>query len=222
MKRFEDQVSITDDPASQEDLAAYLTDCSEEELLRLMGHQYQAGNPDGLPLAHDGSSFYFEGMKASGQNFGTADPVLMAPEGYRIPSYEDYAFFSWGDDVNMGGVGSRQFNNKTGQRLTVSIVERDVSFLEKPFGVISFYDFELDGSHWVLFGLGHQWNTTPGNIARMNILLATYGDSSRSWGMEGYSSAEKPGNNWFKFVAHNNQKTRTIRCVKIPVEYVYE
>ena len=56
----------------------------------------------------------------------------------------------------------------------------------------------------------------------MNILLATYGDSSRSWGMEGYSSAEKPGNNWFKFVAHNNQKTRTIRCVKIPVEYVYE
>lgn len=222
VKRFEDQVSITDDPASQEDLAAYLTDCSEEELLRLMGHQYQAGNPDGLPLAHDGSSFYFEGMKASGQNFGTADPVLMAPEGYRIPSYEDYAFFSWGDDVNMGGVGSRQFNNKTGQRLTVSIVERDVSFLEKPFGVISFYDFELDGSHWVLFGLGHQWNTTPGNIARMNILLATYGDSSRSWGMEGYSSAEKPGNNWFKFVAHNNQKTRTIRCVKIPVEYVYE
>ena len=222
VKRFEDQVSIADDPASQEDLAAYLTDCSEEELLRLMGHQYQAGNPDGLPLAHDGSSFYFEGMKASGQNFGTADPVLMAPEGYRIPSYEDYAFFSWGDDVNMGGVGSRQFNNKTGQRLTVSIVERDVSFLEKPFGVISFYDFELDGSHWVLFGLGHQWNTTSGNIARMNILLATYGDSSRSWGMEGYSSAEKPGNNWFKFVAHNNQKTRTIRCVKIPVEYVYE
>lgn len=221
VKRFEDQISIQDDPAPHESLAAYLASCTEEELLRLMGHQYQGGYVDGLPLAHSGSGFYYEGMKESGQNFGTLEPEAMAPDGYRIPSYDEYAFFSWGDNVNMGGLGSRPFNNKTGQRLTVTITERDVSFLGQHFGIVSFYDFQLDGNHWVLFGLGHQWNTVVGNIARMKILLATYGHSSNSWEMEGYSSAEKPGNNWFKFVPHNSVKTRTIRCVKTPVDYIY-
>lgn len=222
VKRFEDQVLIQSDPATQENLAQYLMNCSESELLALMGHQYQGGNNDGLPLSHNGNSFYYDGMKSSGQNFGTMDPSEMAPDGYRIPSYEDYAFFSWGDNVNLGGVGSRPFNNKTGQRLNVTVAERDVSFLGNHFGVVSFYDFEQDGNHWVLYGLGHQWNTTPGSIARMNILFATYGHSSNTWGMEGYASSENPGNNWFKFVPQNSQKTRTIRCVKNAVEYIYD
>lgn len=222
VKRFEDQVLIQSDPATQENLAQYLMNCSESELLALMGHQYQGGNNDGLPLSHNGNSFYYDGMKSSGQNFGTMGPSEMAPDGYRIPSYEDYAFFSWGDNVNLGGVGSRPFNNKTGQRLNVTVAERDVSFLGNHFGVVSFYDFEQDGNHWVLYGLGHQWNTTPGSIARMNILFATYGHSSNTWGMEGYASSENPGNNWFKFVPQNSQKTRTIRCVKNAVEYIYD
>ena len=222
VKRFEDQITIQKDPASHEELAGYLMTCDEEELLELMGEQYQGGNPDGMPLSHDGSNFYYDGMKSSAQNFGTMDPAEMAPDGYRIPSYEDYAFYSWGDNVNMGGVGSRPFNNKTGQRLNVTVSERDVSFLGRHFGVVAFYDFQLDGKHWVLFGLGHQWNTVPGNISRMNILLATYGHPSSTWGMEGYSNAEKPGNNWFKFVPQNSLKTRTVRCIKTPVEYIYD
>ena len=60
---------------------------TESVLLELMGDQYQGGNPDGLPLRHDGSAFYHEGMKASAQNFGTLDPESMAPDGYRIPDY---------------------------------------------------------------------------------------------------------------------------------------
>ena len=88
--------------------------------------------------------------------------------------------------------------------------------------MIAFYDFEYEGKHWVLYGLGHQWNTTPGNIARMSILLATYGHSSHSWMMEGYAQTDRPGENWLKFVAQNNTKTRVVRCVKIPVEYVIE
>ena len=56
----------------------------------------------------------------------------------------------------------------------------------------------------------------------MNILLATYGNSGRTWVMEGYASTEKPGENWIKFADNNSVKTRTIRCVKAPVEYIYQ
>ena len=56
----------------------------------------------------------------------------------------------------------------------------------------------------------------------MNILFATYGDSGRSWSLEGYSQNDRPGQNWLKYTVHNTVKTRTIRCVKTPVEYMYD
>ena len=105
--------------------------------------------------------------------------------------------------------------------ITVTIAERQAEFLGQDYGTVSFYEFESDGNRWVLFGLGHQWSTAAGDVARKNILLATYGSSGRSWGLEGYASSDRPGQNWLKFVAHNNTKTRTIRCVKTPVEYIY-
>ena len=40
--------------------------------------------------------------------------------------------------------------------------------------------------------------------------------------MEGYANAQRPGKNWLKFVANNSTKTRVLRCVKTPVEYIYE
>ena len=55
----------------------------------------------------------------------------------------------------------------------------------------------------------------------MMILLATYGNANSTWMMEGYSRADGRGN-WFKYANHNAQKTRTIRCIKTPVEYIYE
>ena len=40
--------------------------------------------------------------------------------------------------------------------------------------------------------------------------------------MEGYASAIKPNENWIKFVTNNATKTRLIRCIKTPVEYIYD
>lgn len=222
VKSFSDQVSIAADRAAGDDLAGYLNRCSETELLRLLGHQYQAGYPDGYPLKHNGTAFYHEGMRGSGENFGLTDPEEMAPEGYRIPEYDDYAFFSKNTNFNLGGQGSRTYQNEAGQEITVTITEREVSFEGQPYGIIAFYDFRFGEDHWVLCGLGHQWNTTPGNIARMSLLMATYGHSSNTWVMEGYAHNEKPNENWLKYVPQNNQKTRTIRCIKKPVEYIYE
>ncbi len=221
VRSFQDQISIQADPADDQHLADYLSSCNEAELLRLMGDQYQGGNPQGLPLRHDGTAFFHEGMRSSGQNFGTADPTQMAPDGYQIPDYDDYSFFSGSNNYNLGGVGSRNYRNAAGQELSIRIIERDATLLGQNYGIVSFYEFRFGTACWVLYGLGHQWDTTPGNIARMMLLLATYGHSANSWVMEGYAQGDRPNQNWLKFTNQNSTKTRTIRCIKTPVEYIY-
>lgn len=222
VSRYEDQVLIADDPAGDADLADYLIAADDADLLALLGDQYQAGNPQGLPLRHDGSDFYHEGMASSGQNFGTLDPTTMAPYGYRVPDYDDYAFFTQSENYNLGGIGERTFRNAAGEELTIRIQERETEFFGHAYGTIAVYEFRSGDSVWVLAGLGHQWAPAAGNIARMSLLLATYGNGSKTWMMEGYANADRPGQNWFKFVANNSTKTRVLRCVKTPVEYLYE
>ena len=222
VKEFADQIPIGADPADADALADYLASCDEGELLRLLGDQYQAGNPEGLPLRHDGASFYYEGMQSAAQNFGSIDPAAMAPDGYRIPGYDDYAFFAGSRNYNLGGVGTRSYRNMAGDELTVRILEREATLLGQRYGTMALYEFRSGGACWVLCGLGHQWNTTAGNISPMMLLLATAGDGTNSWVLEGYAQADRPGQNWLKFVGQNSTKTRMIRCVKTPVEYMYD
>lgn len=222
VKHFEEQVQIKDDPATEEQQADFLATCDDDVLLSLMGDQYQGGNPDGLPLRHDGNLFYYEGMQSTGGNFGTLPPDEMAPDGYRIPEYEDYKFFSASDNFNLGGIGERPFWNSTQDRVWVRIIERDAEFLGASYGNVTIYEFTDGATHWVLYGLGHQWSTAHGDIARKNLLLATWGNSGRTWGMEGYAQSDRANQNWIKFSDQNSTKTRIIRCIKTPVEYIYE
>ncbi|MGI6220036.1 MAG: hypothetical protein ACOYJE_09330 [Bacteroidaceae bacterium] len=221
VRRFEDQITAATDPAAERDILDLLEHAPADSLLMMMGDQYQGGIFQGMPLRHDGTAFYHEGMRPSGQNFGLLEPTLMAPDGYQIPAYDDYAWLSANDNQNLGGIGSRTYSNRHGDQLRVTIVEREVHFLGHRYGVVAFYAFDSGDSRWVLFGLGHQWNNTAGNIARMQLLLATHGNPDQTWVMEGYEAADRPGQNWIKFMPQNHIKTRTIRCVKTPVEYIY-
>lgn len=219
VKNFNDQILINSDPAKDSSLADYLTSCSDNEFLHILGDQYQAGNPDGLKLTHNGASFYYEGYKSQTDNFGTLAPTVMAPDGYQIPDFDDYRFFTGSTNFNLGYFNPGAFNNGLGQRLNFKVVERNATFQGLQYGPITFYDFEYEGSHWTICGLGHQWDAT--SISKMMILLATYGNGGSTWMLEGYSSSEGRGN-WFKYIGNNAQKTRTIRCIKTPVEYIYE
>lgn len=219
VKNFNDQILINSDPAKDSSLADYLTSCSDNEFLHILGDQYQAGNPDGLKLTHNGASFYYEGYKSQTDNFGTLDPTVMAPDGYQIPDFDDYRFFTGGTNYNLKYFNPGSFNNGLGQRLNFKVVERNATFQGLQYGPITFYDFEYEGNHWTLCGLGHQWDAA--NISKMMILLATYGNGGSTWLMEGYSHSDGRGN-WFKYAGNNASKTRTIRCVKTPVEYIYE
>lgn len=219
VKNFNDQILINSDPAKDSSLADYLTSCSDNEFLYILGDQYQAGNPDGLKLTHNGASFYYEGYKSQTDNFGTLAPTVMAPDGYQIPDFDDYRFFTGSTNFNLGYFNPGAFNNGLGQRLNFKVVERNATFQGLQYGPITFYDFEYEGNHWTLCGLGHQWDAA--NISKMMILLATYGNGGSTWMIEGYSNSEGRGN-WFKYIGNNAQKTRTIRCIKTPVEYIYE
>lgn len=221
VKRFSDQILVKDEPATDgQTLFEYLKNCSDEELLLAMGYQYQAGNLDGLPLAHDSSRFYYEGFQtAVSGNFGTMPPGTMAPEGYQIPDFDDFRFFAWGTDCNLGYNESGAFNNNLGQRLNYSVAERTLTVDGAAYGAVGVYDFVYNGVHCTFLGLGHQYDAQ--NIVPMKILFATYGNANSTWGIEGYTKSDGRGN-WIKFDAQNALKTRTIRCVKTPVEYVYE
>lgn len=222
VKNFDDQVSIADDQALEKPLAEVLATCSDDELLAWMGGQYQGGNPDELPLRHDGSVFYHEGYKSNPpQSWSSMPAIQMAPAGYEVPGYDDYEFFGWGTNSNIGGTGTRTYQNAQGKEITVTVTERNASFLGEQYGTVAFYDFAYGNNHWTLYGLGHQWSTTNGSISRMMIMTATAGVSG-SWYMEGYAQADRPGQNWWKYSAQNAQKTRTIRCIKTPVEYIYD
>lgn len=219
-----DQISIQEDQARTTNLADYMRDCDSTELLRLLGDNYQGGNVNGLPLKHNGTQFYFEGMKASAQDFGVLLPTAMAPAGYQIPDKADYSAFGANTNFNLGGTGNtpKTFTNPLGEEVSVRVIERVVSFYGAQYGTnVSFYEFTSGGNVVVLCGLGHQWNTTAGNIAPKTLIMATYGSSGNTWTLVGYAQATKPNENWWKYTANNSTKTRVVRCIKTPVEYIY-
>lgn len=219
VKSFADQILVSTDPANGGSVAEYMQGCTDEEFLHVLGGQYQAGNLDELKLIYTDAGYMCEGYSTKADNFGTLDPKYMAPEGYEIPDYDDYRFFNWGGNSNLGYFNPGAFNNGLGQRLNFIVVERNATFLGQEYGPVTFYDFEYGGKHLTLCGLGHQWDASN-SIAKMNIIFATYGNSGNSWYIEGYSKSDGRGN-WFKYAANNNTKTRTIRCIKSPVEYIY-
>lgn len=219
VKNFADQILVKDDPVAEgSTVFDYLKTCTDEELLKVLGDQYQAGNLDGLKLTHDGDTFYYEGYQTTAGNFGTMDPTTMAPDGYQIPAYIDYRFFTWNDNSNLKYDPWGVFNNNLGQRLNYSVAERTLTVDGVEYGTIGLYDFVYENTHWAIFGLGHQW--ADKSISNMMVLFATYGHVNNTWLMEGYPQSDGRGN-WFKYANNNSQKTRTIRCVKTPVEYIY-
>lgn len=219
VKEFADQITVGMDPAGGDALAEYLRTCPDEEFIRIAGDQYQGGRQDGLKIVNtDGDLSYAGFDPSSNQDFGILDPEYMAPDGYMVPGYSEYRFFTWNENANLG-YGSNAFNNLLGQRLSFTITERNLSVDGADYGPVHIYDFVHEGSHWVMAGLGHQYNAT--DIDPMSVLFATYGAGGRSWMIEGYPEAGDGRGNWYKYAAQNAQKTRVVRCIKTPVDYIY-
>lgn len=220
VRSFEDQITVDKDPAAAagKTLSDYLATCSEDELLYAMGHQYLGGRQDGMSLAHDGSHFYYDGYSASGNiQIGTTDPFQMAPSGYKLPEGNDYRALAFGTNCNFGS-SSGVYNSGLGLRFRFNITDREVEFMGHSYGTVSFYDLNVEGidRHLVLYGLGHQWEAASGSVSPGYILFGSHTGNSQTW-----SLLPENGTKYFRLSDNNPNKTRTLRAVKIPVDYIY-
>lgn len=226
---YEDQILASNDPVPVgNSLLEYLKSCSDEELMAVMGDQYQGGNMEGLQLSLSEGKFFYQGFSESiSVNINTLAKT-MVPEGYEMPTGNDFRRLVASNDYKLLYESMVYNNNLSGDdafRLRYYHGNRSITFQETSYGKIGFYDFcqdtfENDNSrHLVIFGWGHQWEPAPGSISNDDIIFATNSGNSTSWMMEGWFVEEK--GNWFKSINQNNVKTRTIRCKKSPVEYIY-
>lgn len=225
---FHDQILSSEDPAKEGSLLDYLTSCSPEELMAVMGDQYQGGNLEGLPLTVSDGKFAYSGFKSSVSVNINAQGKQMAPPGYEMPSDDDFRRLVASYDHKLGYTSVSYNNGMSGDNsYNIKYVHgnRAVTVYETSYGKIGFYDFceeafvDDDSRHMVIFGWGHQWEAGFGKISSDDIIFATNTGNSNSWVMEGWFDSMI--GNWFKRSGQNNVKTRTIRCKKSPVEYIY-
>ena len=226
---FNDQILASADPVKEGSLLDYLKDCSLEELKAVMGDQYQGGNLEGLPLTLSDGKFEYSGFKSSVSVNINTQGKEMAPPGYEIPSQNDFRRLVNSNDAKLGYDPAVYNNNLSGDdsfRLNYNHGNRSVSIDDVAYGKVGFYDFCEEASasdnskHVVLFGWGHQWEAGTGKISSDDFIFAVNNGTSTAWMMEGWFVDMR--GNWFKTVTQNNVKSRTIRCKKSPVEYIYQ
>ena len=226
---FNDQILASADPVKEGSLLDYLKDCSLEELKAVMGDQYQGGNLEGLPLTLSDGKFEYSGFKSSVSVNINTQGKEMAPPGYEIPSQNDFRRLVNSNDAKLGydpAVYNNNLNGDDSFRLNYNHGNRSVSIDDVTYGKVEFYDFCEEASasdnskHVVLFGWGHQWEAGTGKISSDDFIFAVNNGTSTVWMMEGWFVDMR--GNWFKTVTQNNVKSRTIRCKKSPVEYIYQ
>ena len=226
---FNDQILASADPVKEGSLLDYLKDCSLEELKAVMGDQYQGGNLEGLPLTLSDGKFEYSGFKSSVSVNINTQGKEMAPPGYEIPSQNDFRRLVNSNDAKLGydpAVYNNNLNGDDSFRLNYNHGNRSVSIDDVTYGKVGFYDFCEEASasdnskHVVLFGWGHQWEAGTGKISSDDFIFAVNNGISTVWMMEGWFVDMR--GNWFKTVTQNNVKSRTIRCKKSPVEYIYQ
>lgn len=226
---FEDQILASEDPVRDGSLLDYLKDCSVEELNAVMGDQYQGGNIEGLPLVLSDGKFEYQGFKSGISVNINTQGKQMAPPGYEMPSQNDFRRLVNSNDAKLGYQEAVYNNNLTGEdsfRLIYNHGNRSVSVDEIEYGKVGFYDFceeayiNDNNRHVVLYGWGHQWEPGTGKIGTDDFIFAVNNGSSTVWMMEGWFVDMR--GSWFKTLVQNNVKTRTIRCKKSPVDYIYQ
>lgn len=225
---FNDQILTSADPVKEGSLLDYLKDCSLEELKVVMGDQYQGGNLEGLPLTLSDGKFEYSGFKSSVSVNINTQGKQMVPPGYEMPSQNDFRRLVNSNDTKLGYDPAVYNNNMSGDdsfRLNYNHGNRSVSIDDVVYGKVGFYDFceeafaNDNNKHVVLFGWGHQWESGTGKIGTDDFIFAVNNGTSTAWMMEGWFDDMR--GNWFKTSTQNNVKTRTIRCKKSPVEYIY-
>lgn len=224
-RSFEDQIKINDSAARVEDLYQYLRTCPSEEYIRIIGDAYKGRNTTGLKLKlneTDRLFFYenYEGTEAGGL-INSSKATEHCPPGYQLPDHTD-------DIVKL--FGSRVIKFSNGENSAIEFPTAD-GIIKMAYRHIR-YGIEYDGGRMprVIF---NQLEYTTGEQVRRLVFCGSGVQS-------GNNGRVNPAFNLFAAVTAGNSSatlhagedkiaienrsvndTRTIRCIKTPVEYIY-
>lgn len=219
-RSFDDQIQITDAVAQKSDLYDYLKTCTDEQYIALMGDAYKGTNHTGLKLMYTGTgsaSYAYRDYSATaaGTLMNNADATKQCPPGYQVPSHDDYDNLL-GEKATRFGDGQEEQASYMwlGKAHTVYRYKRpDVSHDGGTIPVMYFHKLELgDNVPYALFGSGTQTSNTSMNFSELLFATVSTGKPNRLSQICG---------DLFTMGTRNINYTRTIRCIKSPVEFIY-
>ena len=229
-RAFEDQVLSSADPAAAagKRVLDYLRDCSPEEFYDLWGWAYQGDSGIGLRVVDNNGSLVMDGFSTGmSAHINKLAPDALAPDGYELPSMEDfnrmfdatdYVWVMWGGTHTLRNPWEGHKTVKREQRRRNDITVGSVQATDLLYTGMSSPDFpEYEPVTW--YGPGAQWdaNGIKHSNHYNNILFSVYSPEGAGWFFAGPMTAlylQKNG-------AGNND-TRILRFKKSPVEYIYE
>ncbi|MGL4992991.1 MAG: hypothetical protein ACRC6R_02475 [Bacteroidales bacterium] len=216
-KLYVDQIGFDQD---RDDLWNYLKECSHEEYEYYAGAAYKGVSTEGLYLKnHQGKLLYenYSLIPNGHINNGAAD--VHCPPGYQIPSKDQFnEIVATGVSLTLpqnGGIN--HYSTQIGSRYRLERHLRDSVVVDglpiyKPAHIMI---TDINNGESMLFtGLGHQ-ETASSFVSGhwVNGLVET--DGIMYYGVVNSKNA-------MALQSHNDLKTRTIRCVKSPTNFVIE
>lgn len=228
-KSFEDQVLCTEDPARLQGMTVYdyLASCSPEEYYDLWGWAYQGNSGIGMKIVEKDGKAVADGFsRNSNSHLNKLDPKLLAPEGYEVPSMEDYnrvfdatdyVWLMWNGTHTIREPWEGHSSIVRNQRRRNDVMVGSLNVRDLIYISMKSPDFpEDEGIVW--YGAAAQWNDDGilHNGHYNNILFTVYSPQGNGWFFTGGM-----GNLYLVKNGAGNHDTRIIRFKKSPVEYIY-
>ena len=197
-----------------------------EEFYNLWKWQYQGKSSMGMQVIDDNGTAKLEGYSSSSVHINKIDPKTLAPDGYEIPSMEeyeriflasDYVWLMWDGTHKTPWNGGSNIQRRQRRRndITIgSVTLTDLIYIAMHNNAYS----EKDAIVW--YGPGAQWdnNGIKHNGHYNNMLFAVYSPGNgQGWFFNGGMS-----NLFLTKNGAGSSDSRILRFKKSPVEYIYE
>ncbi len=223
-KIADDQISFNED---KEDLWSFFQTCTDEEFLHYAGSDYKGRSTQGLVLAPNeyGTLAYADYETIANADLYNAPNDTHCPAGYLMPSsMEIGSILTTNGTLSFPADGASTllaYSTTTGQRFNIRRYKRGALNIS---GLLTgdVYALEIteqaSGAKLYFPSVGHQWSVSASEVDNLSwgysLLGATHGNSR-------YFSFEHSANR-AQMQSHGSAKTRNIRCIKSPVEFIVE
>lgn len=225
---FRDQILSSEDPAVRagKQLFEYLQDCSAEEYFSLWKWGYQGDSGIGLEVKDIDGLAKFDGFRQDIKvHMNTLDPKALAPDGYELPSYDDfgrifgnmnggYIWIMWdGSHISPwnGGTNIQRRNRRKNNVTAGSVVMDDLLFMKM------YENGNTEDEPLVFYGASAQWDNSGVKHGHYNnMLFACHSPEKKGWYFIGAMHALYVTTN-----GAGNNDTRIVRFRKSDVEYIY-